>query len=29
MVIVGGYNAYYSSSPLGFFVSARASVYFP
>ena len=29
MVIVGGYDGYYSSSPLGFFVSARASVYVP
>ncbi len=29
MVIVGGYDAYYSSSPLGFFLSARASVYVP
>lgn len=29
MVIVGGYDAYYSSSPLGFFISARATVYVP
>jgi hypothetical protein len=29
MVLVGGYSAYYSSSPLGFFVSARASVFVP
>jgi hypothetical protein len=29
MVLVGGYDAYYSSSPLGLFVSARAVVYVP
>ena len=29
MVIVGGFNAYYSSSPLGFFISARAVVHVP
>jgi hypothetical protein len=29
MVIVGGYNPYYSSAPLGFFVSARAVVRVP
>ncbi len=29
MVIVGGYDPYYSQSPLGFFVSARAIVYVP
>jgi hypothetical protein len=29
MVIVGGYDAYYPSSPLGFLISARASVFVP
>ncbi len=29
MVIVGGYDGYYSSSPLGFFISARAAVFVP
>jgi hypothetical protein len=28
-IIIGGYDAYYSSSPLGFFLAARAAVYLP